>query len=65
MDKSEKDRLVQEMNDLSDIRWLSEEQKANNKSRMIEIAKILLAEHYGYTKRWDNRYNKEDLDTNQ
>lgn len=62
MNKSEKDKLVQEMNDLSDTRWLSEEQKAINKARMIEIAKTLLAEHYGYTKKWDNSYNKEDLD---
>ena len=51
MDKSERDKLVQEMNDLSDTRWLTEEQKASNKARMIEIAKILLAEHYWYNKK--------------
>ena len=58
MEKSEKDALIQELNELS-------VDAKNNKARMIEIAKILLAEHYWYTKRWDNRYNKEDLDTNQ
>ena len=51
MDKSERDKLVQEMNDLSDTRWLTEEQKASNKARMIEIAKILLADHYWFTRK--------------
>jgi hypothetical protein len=39
MEQSEKDALVKELNELStDAR--------KNKQRMIEIAKILLAEHY-------------------
>jgi hypothetical protein len=39
MEKSEKDALVKELNELSaDAR--------KNKQRMIEIAKILLADHY-------------------
>ena len=44
MEKSEKDALVKELNELSaDAR--------KNKARMIEIAKILLAEHYWYNKK--------------
>lgn len=49
----EKDELIKEMNELSDITWLSEEQRAKNKARMIEIAKILLSEHYWYWKKKD------------
>ena len=51
MDKSEKDRLVQELNELSDMKWLSEEIRKQRKERMIEIAKTLLAEHYWYIKK--------------
>ena len=47
---SDKDKLIQEMNDLSDYTWLTEEEKQKHKARMIEIAKILLAEHYWYKK---------------
>lgn len=50
MEQSEKDALVQELNELStDAR--------KNKPRMIEIAKILLADHY-----WFTRNNKTDGD---
>lgn len=48
-------QLIEELNELS-----SDSEK--NKERMVEIAKILLAEHYWYTKRWDNSYNKEDIE---
>ena len=51
MDKAEKDRLVQELNELSDMKWLSEELRKQRRDRMIEISKILLAEHYWYTRR--------------
>lgn len=47
---SEKDKLIKEMNELSDNTWKSEEQRAKDKARMVEIAKILLAEHYGWKK---------------
>lgn len=50
MEKSEKDALVQEMNELSS-------DFTKNKERMIEIAKILLADHY-----WFTRDNKTDGD---
>lgn len=50
MEKSEKDKLVRELNELSaDAR--------KNKERMVEIAKILLADHY-----WFTRNNKTDGD---
>lgn len=39
MEQSEKDKLIQEMNELSS-------DFSKNKERMTEIAKILLAEHY-------------------
>jgi hypothetical protein len=39
MEKSEKDKLVKELNELS-------ADAKKNKQRMIEIAKILLADHY-------------------
>ena len=44
MEKSEKDKLVKELNELSS-------NAKENKARMIEIAKILLAEHYWYNKK--------------
>ena len=47
---SDKDKLIQEMNNLSDYTWLTEEEKQKHKARMIEIAKILLSEHYWYKK---------------
>lgn len=46
MEKSEKDKLVKELNELSaDAR--------KNKERMVEIAKILLADHYWFTRKKD------------
>lgn len=39
-----KDELVQELNQLSN-------DFPKNKSRMVEIAKVLLARHYGYIKK--------------
>ena len=48
MEKSEKDKLIQEMNELSDYTGISEEEKESRKARMVEIAKILLSEHYGF-----------------
>lgn len=39
-----KDELVQELNQLSN-------DFPKNKSRMVEIAKVLLARHYGYTRK--------------
>ena len=51
MEKSDKDKLVQEMNELSDYTWISEEEKIDRKNRMIEIAKILLSEHYWYNRK--------------
>lgn len=48
MEKSEKDTLIQEMNELSDFTNISEEEKKRRKIRMIEIAKILLSEHFNY-----------------
>jgi len=51
MDKEEARRLIDELNELS-----SDSEK--NKARMVEIAKILLTDHYGYlprkTKQWNN-----------
>lgn len=41
MAETEKDKLVQELNQLS-------ENFEKNKERMVEIAKILLTEHYWY-----------------
>ena len=52
MEKTEKDKLIEELNQLS-----SNFEK--NKSRMIEIPKILLAEHFNYHKK-----DKSDLDNN-
>ena len=57
MEKSEKDALVQELNELStDAR--------KNKPRMIEIAKILLAEHYWFTRKPKKESDLESNDTN-
>ena len=51
MDKEEARKLIDELNDLS-----SNFEK--NKERMVEIAKILLADHYWYlprkNKEWSN-----------
>ena len=48
MEKSEKDKLIQELNELStDFK--------KNKERMVEIAKILLTEHYKYLPRNKNK----------
>lgn len=44
MAETEKDKLVQELNQLS-------ENFEKNKERMVEIAKILLTEHYGYKRK--------------
>ena len=52
MDKEEKDKLIQEMNELSS-------DFPKNKERMMEIAKILLADHY-----WFTRKPKEESDLN-
>ena len=46
MEKSEKDKLVKELNELSS-------NAKENKARMIEIAKILLADHYWFTRKKD------------
>ena len=43
-----KSDLIQEMNELSDFTNISEEEKNRRKIRMIEIAKILLSEHFNY-----------------
>ena len=57
MEQSEKDALVQELNELStDAR--------KNKPRMIEIAKILLAEHYWFTRKPKKESDLESNDTN-
>ena len=48
MNKSE---LITELNELSDFTNLSEEEKHKRKIRMIEIAKILLAEHFSYSRK--------------
>lgn len=52
LDKEEKDSLIKEMNDLSS-------DFPKNKDRMMEIAKILLADHY-----WFTRKPKEESDLN-
>lgn len=46
MEKSEKDKLVKELNELSS-------NAKENKERMVEIAKILLADHYWFTRKKD------------
>lgn len=51
MDRQEKDKLVAELNELSDMKWLPEEIKKQRRDRMLEIAKILLADHYWYTRK--------------
>ena len=44
MEKTEKDKLIEELNQLS-------ENFEKNKQRMIEIARILLAEHFNYQRK--------------
>lgn len=46
----DKDLLIKELNELSDFTNLSEEEKHKRKIRMIEIAKILLHDHYWWKK---------------
>lgn len=57
MDKGEAMKLIEELNDLS-----SNFEK--NKERMVEIAKILLTDHYWYlprkNKQWENT-NKSNV----
>lgn len=57
MDKAEVRELIEELNDLS-----SNFEK--NKERMVEIAKILLTDHYWYlprkNKQWENM-NKSNV----
>lgn len=48
MAKTEKDKLVQELNQLS-------ENFEKNKERMVEIAKILLTDHYWYLPKKDKK----------
>lgn len=56
MEKSEKDNLVNELKQLSqDIK--------HNKQRMIEIAKILLADHYWYNKQTLHDNDVEDANS--
>ena len=50
MDKGEAMKLIEELNDLS-----SNFEK--NKERMIEIAKVLLTEHYKYLPRKNKQWN--------
>jgi hypothetical protein len=57
MEQSEKDKLIQEMNELSS-------DFTKNKERMMEIAKILLAEHYGFTRKPKKESDLESNDTN-
>ena len=61
MEKSDKDNLIKELNELSDFTNLSEEEKHKRKIRMIEIAKILLSEHFSYSRKdkWINVENAE------
>lgn len=51
MAKTEKDKLVQELNQLS-------ENFEKNKERMVEIAKILLTDHYWYLPKKDKKWWK-------
>ena len=53
--ETEKQKLIAELNQLS-------ENFEKNKQRMIEIAKILLAEHFNYHKKseWINVENVEN-----
>lgn len=57
MDKEEKDKLIQELNELSS-------DFSKNKERMTEIAKILLAEHYWFTRKPKKESYLESNDTN-
>lgn len=51
MTETEKDKLVQELNQLS-------ENFEKNKERMVEIAKILLTDHYWYLPKKDKKWWK-------
>lgn len=51
MAETEKDKLVQELNQLS-------ENFEKNKERMVEIAKILLTDHYWYLPKKDKKWWK-------
>ena len=53
----DKDHLIKELNELSDFTNLSEEEKHKRKIRMIEIAKILLSEHFSYSRK--DKWKKE------
>lgn len=54
MNNPEKDKLVEELNRLSEWRpW--------TKDRMIEIAKILLRDHYWYLPRNDHKHDNDSL----
>ena len=55
MEKSEKDKLIEELNQLS-------ENFEKNKQRMIEIAKILLSEHYWWRKKEEKKSDLKDVD---
>ena len=50
MEKSEKDNLVRELNELY-------VDPKKNKERMIEIAKILLADHYWFNRNYNSNGN--------
>ena len=54
MEKSDKDKLIQELNELStDFK--------KNKERMVEIAKILLTDQYKYLPRNKNKNGDDSL----
>jgi hypothetical protein len=56
MNNPEKDKLVEELNRLSEWRpW--------TKDRMIEIARILLKDYYWYLSRNRDEWLKSDLDS--
>jgi hypothetical protein len=48
LESKSKDELVQELNQLST-------NTSKNKERMVEIAKVLLARHYGYTRKEEKK----------
>lgn len=49
----DREKLIQELNELS-------ENEQQNKQRMLEIAKILVADYYGYTKNKDLHLTKDN-----
>lgn len=51
MEKQKADELIKELNDLS-----ADTEK--NKERMVEIAKILLTDHYGYLPKKKSEWKK-------